>query len=141
MILTRAMSSRKSLNCDRHPASKIEAQISTFHMIFNKLIISEQIIGLFNELSKQFIHSPIIIATTDPPSRITRRVFPVLSCSRYYRTIAPSIVHCRHPTNRRDPRALRGGFEARTWTTARGKWRQWQRPIPRSSSGQHHTER
>jgi hypothetical protein len=22
-----------------------------------------------------------------------------------------------------------------------GKWRQWQQPIPRSSSGQHHTKR
>jgi hypothetical protein len=135
MILTPDMSSRKSLNCDRHPASKVEAQISTSHMIFKMSIISEQIIGLFHELSKQFIHSPIIIATTEPPSRITRRVFPVLSCSTHCRMIARLIVQRRHPTKRRDPCAPR-------WTTARGKWRQWQwqRPIPRSSSGQHHTE-
>jgi hypothetical protein len=61
-------------------------------MVFKKLMISEQIIGLFRELLKQFIHSPIIIATTEPPSGITRRIFPVLSCSTYCRTIAPSIV-------------------------------------------------
>jgi hypothetical protein len=141
MILTRDMSSGKSLNCDRHPASKIEAQISTFHMVFKKLIISEQIICLFCELSKQFIHSPIIIVTTEPPSRINPRVFPALSCSTYCRTIAPSIVQRRHPTNRRDPRAPRGGFDAPRWMTAHKKWWQWQRPIPGSSSGQRHTER
>jgi hypothetical protein len=51
------MSSRKSLNCDRHPASKIEAQISAFHMVFKKLIISEQIIGsLMSCQSSSFIH-------------------------------------------------------------------------------------
>jgi hypothetical protein len=133
MILTRNMSSRKSLNPDRHPASKIEAQISTFHMVFKKSIISEQIIGRFSKLSRQFIHSPIIIALTEPPSRITRRIFPVLSCSTYCGTIAPSIVQRRHPTNRRDPRGPR-------WTTARRKGWQWQRPIPRSSSGKYHTE-
>jgi hypothetical protein len=99
-------------------------------MVFKKLIISEQIIGLFYELSKQFIHSPIIIATTEPPSRITRRVFPVLSCSTYCGTIASSIVQRRHPANRRDHRASRSGFGAPRWTMTRRKWRQWQRPIP-----------
>jgi hypothetical protein len=38
-----------------------------------KLIISEQIIGFFCELLRQFIHSLIIIAATKLPSRITRR--------------------------------------------------------------------
>jgi hypothetical protein len=110
-------------------------------MVFKKLIVSEQIIGLFCELSRQFIHSPIIITITEPPSRITGMVFPVLSCSTYCRTIAPSIVQRRHPTNRRDPCAPRSGFDAPRWTTAGGKWRQWQRPIPQSSSGKHYTER
>jgi hypothetical protein len=123
MILTRDMSSGESLNYDRHSASKIEAQISTFHMVFKRSIISEQIIGLFYELSKQFIHSPIIIATTEPPSRITRKVFPVLSCSTDCGTIAPAIVQRRHPTNRRDSRAPRSGFDAPRWTTACRKWR------------------
>jgi hypothetical protein len=141
MIFSRNMSSRKSLNCDRHLASKIEAQISIFHMVFKKLIISEQIIGLFCELSRQFIHSPIIIATTEPPSRIARRVFPVLSCSTYCGRTAPSIVQRRHRTNRPDPRAPRSGFNAPRWMTARKKWRQWQPPIPRSPSGQHQMER
>jgi hypothetical protein len=115
MVLTRGMSSRKSLNCDRHLASKIETQISTFHMVFRKLIISEQFIGIFYELSRQFIHSPIMIATTEPPSRITRRVFPVLSCSTYCGTIASSIVQRRHLTNQRDPRAPRSGFDGSRW--------------------------
>jgi hypothetical protein len=77
-------------------------------MVFKKLIISEQIIGLFCELSRRFIHSPITIATTEPPSRITRSVFLVLSCSTYCGTIAPSIVQRRHPISRRDPRAPGG---------------------------------
>jgi hypothetical protein len=64
----------------------------------------------------------------------------VLSCSTYCRTIAPSIVKRRHPTNRRDPRAPRSGFNAPRWSMARGKSWLWQPPIPRSSSGKHHTE-
>jgi hypothetical protein len=102
---------------------------------------SEQVIGLFYDLSRQFIHSPIIIATTEWPRRITRSAFPVLSCSIYSGTIARSIVQRGHPTNRRDPRAPRSSFNAPRWTKSRGKWRQWQRPIPRSSSGKHYTER
>jgi hypothetical protein len=97
-------------------------------MVFKQLIISEQIIGLFCKLSRQFIHSAIVIETAEPPSRITRRVFPVLSCSTYCGTIAPSIVQPPDPTNRRDLGAPR-------CRTARGKWRQWQRPIPEARPG------
>jgi hypothetical protein len=68
MILTRNMSSGKSPNCDRQPASKIEAQISTFHMVVRKLIISEQIIGLFYELSRQS-NSFILRSSLRPLSR------------------------------------------------------------------------
>jgi hypothetical protein len=66
-------------------------------MVFKRLIISEQIIGPFYELSKPFIHSPIIIATIEPPSHITRRVFPVLSCSTYCWTIARQLPNVDIP--------------------------------------------
>jgi hypothetical protein len=66
----------------------------------------------------------------------------VLYCSVYCLPIAPPIVQGGDPTNRRDPRAPPGGFDRSPWVTARGKWRQWQRPIRRRSpSGQHHTLR
>jgi hypothetical protein len=82
------MNSRKSLNYDGHPTSKIEAQISTVHIAFKELKSSEQIIGLFCELSTQFIHSPTVIATTEPPNRVTRRVF---RCSHVPRIAGPSL--------------------------------------------------
>jgi hypothetical protein len=97
--------------------SRLKSQHFTWLQKVDNLITNHQ--SLF-ELSNQFIHSPIIIATTEPPSRITQRVFPVISCSTYCRTIAPSIVQRQHPTNRREPRAPRSGFDAPRWMTARG---------------------
>jgi hypothetical protein len=65
VMFTRDMSSRKSVNCDHHSTSN-----SSSFLVFKKPTVSEgNVIEFLFEWSRGSIHTQIIIANIEPPSR------------------------------------------------------------------------